>query len=220
MDSRQLERCTVVERQVRLILASRSPRREALLRQIGLKFQVEPSGAEERVLEGVPPGDMAEALALEKARLVASGRKRGIVIGADTVVVLDGQILGKPAGTEEAKEMLSRLSGREHRVITGVAVVDASTGRSRSDRVTTSVRFARLSEVEIKRYVATGEPLDKAGAYGIQGYGALLIERIDGCYFNVVGLPLRRLAELLRELGYDAFAMAGARRDTPLPSAL
>ena len=197
---------------MRLILASASPRREALLRQIGLRFEVAPSRAEERVPEGLPPRDLVERLAMEKARLVAAGRTRGLVIGADTVVVLDGRILGKPAGPDDAREMLRRLSGREHQVTTGIAVVDAATGESRRDSVTTTVTFAPLSEETIARYVSTGEPLDKAGAYAIQGYGALLIEGISGCYYNVVGLPLRRLAELLCELGYDAFEEATRRR--------
>jgi septum formation protein len=192
---------------LRLILASESPRREALLRQVGLEFEIVPSGADEQIAEGAPPAESAERLALEKARRVASGRSAGLVIGADTVVVLEGAILGKPAGPREAAEMLRRLSGREHQVITGVAVVDAATGAERSDSVATRVRFAPLGEETIARYVATGEPLDKAGAYAIQGFGALLIEGIQGCYPNVVGLPLRRLAELLAEFGYDAFSI-------------
>ncbi len=157
--------------------------------------------------EGVPPAEAARLLALDKAGAVASLYADGLVIGADTVVVLDHQVLGKPAGPEEAVEMLTRLSGRDHEVTTGLAVVDAASGDSRSDSVTTVVSFARLSPRVISRYVATGEPLDKAGAYAIQGFGALLIEGIDGCYYNVVGLPLRRLAEMLEELGYDAFTM-------------
>jgi septum formation protein len=148
---------------------------------------------------------LAEKLAVEKARLVASRFGDGLVVGADTVVVLDSQVLGKPEGPEEARAMLRHLSGREHRVITGIAVVNAATGQIRSDSVTTRVKFAALSEPVIDRYVDTGEPLDKAGAYAIQGYGALLVEGIIGCYYNVMGLPLRRLTELLGEFGYDAF---------------
>jgi len=192
---------------VELILASGSPRREMLLRQIGLNFQVEPSGAGENIPEDAAPRELAEKLAVEKARLVASRRSSGLVIGADTVVMLGSRALGKPANSDEAVEMLRALSGREHQVITGIAVVDAAGGRIRSDVVVTGVKFAPLSEDVIARYMATGEPMDKAGAYAIQGFGALLIEWIDGCYFNVVGLPLRRLAELLGEFGYDAFAM-------------
>lgn len=183
-----------------------------LLRQIGLRFDVVPSGADEPVPDGARPADVAERLAVAKARAVAAGREAGLVIGADTVVVLDGLILGKPSGPEEAAGMLRTLSGRRHEVITGIAVVDASTGRTRSDAVVTEVTFAPLSEELIERYVATSEPLDKAGAYGIQGFGALLIEGIEGCYFNVVGLPLRRLAELLSAFGFDAFEMLDGQR--------
>lgn len=190
-----------------LILASQSPRREALLRQVGLEFEVFPSGVEERLREGLPPAEGAEKLALQKAEWVAARCSDGLVIGADTVVVVDGRVLGKPTGVEDARDMLRLLSGREHEVITGIAVVDAASGRSRSDHVVTAVGFAPLTQEIIDRYVATGEPLDKAGAYAIQGYGALLIEGIRGCYNNVVGLPLRRLAELLGEFGYDAFRM-------------
>jgi septum formation protein len=192
---------------VSLILASQSPRREALLKQIGLQFEVAPSDVDERLAEGVDPVDAAKRLALEKARSVAAGRVQGLVIGADTVVVVDGRILGKPSGPEEARSMLRLLSGREHQVTTGIAVVDVATGRSRSEAVTTAVKFAPLSDLVIDRYVATGEPLDKAGAYAIQGFGALLIEGISGCFYNVVGLPLRRLAEMLGEFGFDAFVM-------------
>lgn len=191
----------------RLILASQSPRREALLRQAGLEFEISPSDVEERLSETLSPAEAAETLALEKARWVAARLSEGLVIGADTVVVVGRQILGKPAGAEDARAMLGLLSGREHEVITGIAVVDAGSGRSRSDSVTTAVSFAPLSQEIIDRYVATGEPLDKAGAYAIQGFGALLIEGIQGCYNNVVGLPLRRLAEMLGEFGYDAFEM-------------
>ncbi|HEX2988023.1 MAG TPA: Maf family protein [Chloroflexota bacterium] len=190
-----------------LILASGSPRREALMRQVGLQFEVEPSDAEESLPEGMTAEESARQLALKKARQVAARRIEGLVIGADTVVVVDGQILGKPSGPDEARDMIRRLSGREHQVITGIAVVDAATADSRSDSVSTDVRFAPLSQEVIDRYVATGEPLDKAGGYGIQGFAALLVESIRGDYNNVVGLPIRRLAELLGEFGYDAFKM-------------
>lgn len=191
-----------------LVLASESPRREMLLRQVGLDFQVVPSGVDESPPNnGASPEETAKGLALAKARHVASGRDSGLVIGADTVVVVDGLILGKPSGPEEAAEMIRTLGGKAHQVITGIAVVNAASGGVRSDTVVTEVRFAPLDEETIRRYVATGEPMDKAGGYAIQGYGSLLIERIDGDYFNVVGLPLRRLAELLREFGFDAFRM-------------
>jgi septum formation protein len=189
----------------RLVLASASPRREELLRQIGLEFDVIPSNADEPVLAYLSPADMAERLALDKALAVAARCSDALVIGADTVVVLDARILGKPEDPAEAREILRTLSGREHQVTTGIAVVDAGTGEARSGRVTTRVRFAPLSKELIDRYVATGEPMDKAGAYGIQGCGTLLVESISGCYTNVVGLPLRRLTELLHEFGYDAY---------------
>ena len=188
-----------------LILASSSPRREELLRQVGLSFEIVPSNAEEPLVESLPPAAVAERLALDKARAVAALRPGGLVIGADTVVVLDGRMLGKPSGDAEAREMLRSLSGRRHEVTTGIAVVDSDTGDSSFDSVTTQVDFALLSDEVIDRYIATGEPMDKAGAYGIQGCGALLIQGIVGCYTNVVGLPLRRLAELLAQFGYDAF---------------
>lgn len=177
------------------------------MRQVGLQFEVEPSDAEESLPEGMTAEESARQLALKKARQVAARRIEGLVIGADTVVVVDGQILGKPSGPDEARDMIRRLSGREHQVITGIAVVDAATADSRSDSVSTDVRFAPLSQEVIDRYVATGEPLDKAGGYGIQGFAALLVESIRGDYNNVVGLPIRRLAELLGEFGYDAFKM-------------
>lgn len=176
-----------------------------LLRQIGLEFEVVPSGVDESPPDGTTPRQVAEALALAKARHVASGRATGLVIGADTIVVLGDLILGKPSGPEDAARMLRTLGGRVHQVITGIAVVDAAGGRTLSDAVVTDVKFAHLNEETIRRYVGTGEPLDKAGAYAIQGCGSLLIERIDGDYFNVVGLPLRRLAEILGEFGFDAF---------------
>jgi len=177
------------------------------MRQMGLEFEVEPSDADESPPDGASAAVAAERLALGKARRVASRRAEGLVIGADTVVVIDGRVLGKPSGPEEAKAMLRQLSGREHQVITGIAVVDAATAVSRSDSISTGVRFVPLAQQLIDRYVATGEPLDKAGGYGIQGYGALLVEGIQGDYNNVVGLPVRRLAELLGEFGYDAFGM-------------
>jgi len=181
-----------------------------LLRQVGLDFEVAPSGLDESPPDGASPREVAEALAVAKAHHVASGRDSGLVIGADTVVALGNLILGKPTGPEEAAGMIRTLGGTTHRVITGIAVVDASDGRTRSDAVVTEVKFAVLDEETIRRYVATGEPLDKAGGYAIQGYGSLLIERIDGDYFNVVGLPLRRLAELLTEFSFDAFTMRGS----------
>jgi septum formation protein len=156
---------------------------------------------DERVLPGEAPGAYAVRVALDKARVIARRAKAGIIIGADTIVVLGDAILGKPADAEDAGRMLSLLSGRMHRVLTGLAVVDAASGREMTRLSETRVWFRDLTSEELAAYVASGEPLDKAGAYGIQEKGALLVSRIEGCYFNVVGLPLSLLGEMLREFG-------------------
>jgi len=184
-----------------VILASNSPRRRELLEQVGMTFLVAPANVDESVRDGEMPKDYAERLAMEKARAVASQRQEGIVIAADTIVVVGDSILGKPFDAADARRMLSALSGREHEVITGLAIIDAATRRSAARTSVTRVWFRNLSVKEISAYVATGEPLDKAGAYGIQERGALLVERIEGCYSNVVGLPLSLLGEMLREFG-------------------
>ena len=184
-----------------IILASNSPRRRELLAQIGLAFTVAPTDVDERVRPGESPQGYAERLALDKARAAALRVKAGIVIAADTIVVAGGTILGKPADAEDARRMLKELSGREHEVVTGLAVMDTTTGRTSVRMSTTKVCFRTLSEREITAYIATGEPLDKAGAYGIQERGALLVDRIEGCYTNVVGLPLSLLGEMLRNFG-------------------
>ncbi|MDI3280936.1 MAG: nucleoside triphosphate pyrophosphatase [Bacillota bacterium] len=187
----------------RIVLASSSPRRRELLRLLGLDFEVVPGGEVEYPYRGGDPAAYAQDLALRKARSVAESVGEGLVIGADTIVLLDGRVLGKPKDEREAEEMLTLLSGRKHQVITGVAVVEAPSGRSSLRAVKTEVAFRPLRREEIQAYIATGEPLDKAGAYGIQGYGAVLVERVEGCYFNVVGLPLATLAEMLRDFGVD-----------------
>ena len=186
-----------------LILASASPRRKELLERLGLEFRTVPAEVDERpIAEGIrDPERLVTALAEAKAKAVARAHPGALVIGADTVVVLDGEILGKPSDESEARRMLSRLSGRTHHVYTGVAVVDGASGRFHVCAEVTAVTFGRLTEELIDRYVRTGEPLDKAGAYGIQGLGATLVERVEGCYFNVVGLPLFRLARLLEAFG-------------------
>ena len=189
-----------------LILASTSPRRAELLRQIGLEFQVVASHwVEEPPTAAVRPDDYVARLARHKAEQVAATVPTGIIIGADTVVVSDGVILGKPADPAQAAAMLSSLSGKEHSVFTGVALIAVPEGQVMTFAEETRVTFRRLPPAEIRNYVATGEPLDKAGAYGIQGKGALLVERIQGCYFNVVGLPLSRLAAALTELGVSVW---------------
>ncbi|MGI6036768.1 MAG: Maf family protein [Limnochordia bacterium] len=185
----------------RIILASASPRRLDLLENLGLKPLVLPAQIDEDQVVGETPEETAQACALTKARFIYQQGQKGLIIGADTVVVLEGEVLGKPRDEREAVAMLTKLSGRVHRVITGLALIDGSTGASLADHVITEVTFRSLSPEEIRAYVATGEPLDKAGAYGIQGRGAVLVAGIHGCYFNVVGLPLARLYEMLGHFG-------------------
>jgi len=186
-----------------LVLASASPRRRELLQQIGLKFQVIPSCAAEEKLSGETPEELVTRLSLEKAGEVA--RRKGVdgrwFIGSDTIVLCDDNILGKPRDDAHATEMLQHLSGREHQVLSGYAVIDRQTGRQRAEAVSTRVWFRQLTEAEIARYIATGEPMDKAGAYAIQGLGICFVARIEGSYTNVVGLPLCRLTTAMKELG-------------------
>lgn len=186
-----------------LVLASSSPRRQELLRQVGLSFIVDPSDVDEHIADPRSPGDLVEQLALRKARAVAERHPDAPVLGADTIVVIDGEVLGKPADQQGAVAMLERLSGRTHQVMTGVAIVQQ--GRALVSHEETAVRFAPLTREQIEWYVKTGEPMDKAGAYGIQGYAAALIEAISGDYFNVVGLPLFRTVKMLSQIGYPVF---------------
>jgi septum formation protein len=182
-----------------LILASGSPRRVALLDELGVPFHTVVSGAPETINPGLIPEAQAVALAERKARVVASRRLEGTVLGADTIVVLGGEILGKPVDDADATRMLRRLSGEEHRVITGIAVVNGGTGSLHASAVSSTVRFRTLSDEEIERYVASREPQGKAGAYAIQGLGAGLISTLEGCFTNIVGLPLCETARLLME---------------------
>jgi len=189
-----------------LILASQSPRRKELLSLILKQFKViEGSFDESTVPITLSPSEHVVYSARMKAESVAVAHTDAVVVGADTIVVLDDKIMGKPADPEDAKHMLSSLSGRTHQVYTGLAVI--ADGVKISAYECTDVVFAKLSEQVIERYVATGEPLDKAGAYGIQGVGCALIERISGCYFNVVGLPVHRLARLLTHFRVDTFLL-------------
>lgn len=199
-----------------LILASRSPRRSELLQLAGLPFRVEPPGDVEAELAaslaaaGAAPADYALALARAKASAVAARNPGRLVLGADTIVVLDGDILEKPRDRADAARLLGRLSGRRHTVITAIALAvvaaagpDAPFARGSVDLAaaeSTEVEFLSVSAASIDRYIATGEPMDKAGAYGIQGYGALMVRRVEGCYFNVMGLPLARLGQLLAQV--------------------
>jgi len=183
-----------------IILASASPRRTEIMNQLGLDFQVIPSEVSEIIPEkSTAPQELVTELALHKASDVACKLERGLVIGADTLVVFEDTIFGKPSGPAEAVRMLSVLNGKIHSVFTGIAMIQVPSGRIESGYSETKVKFRTLSKEEIQSYVATGEPLDKAGAYGIQGKGGVLIEGIAGCYFNVVGLPLSKLGEMLKK---------------------
>jgi septum formation protein len=181
----------------RVILASASPRRRELLTLVGIAHDVQPMDIDESYASGETPREHAERLARGKAAAVDDGD--AVVIGSDTIVVVDGDVLGKPRDREQARAMLRRLSGRSHTVMTGVAV--QWRGRLVSGLEEVGVTFRALSDDDIARYIDTGEPMEKAGAYGIQGYGATIVERVDGDYFAVMGLSLIRLTRLFRELG-------------------
>ncbi len=188
----------------RIILASASPRRRELLAQIGLKCEVVPSDVVEEA-QALAPEELAEHLAVLKAQDVAgSFTGEGYVIGADTLVVLDGVIYGKPVDRKDARRMLLHLQGREHQVITGLAVIRLADGKLLRGHEITRVSIRPLNIGEIEAYIATGEPMDKAGAYAVQGRAAMFIPRINGCYFNVVGLPLARLMDMLNAAGWSA----------------
>ncbi len=183
-----------------LILASASPRRRELLSRFGVPFRVVPARGKELAPEGLTPGELVKCLAEHKAAEVAGNEDAdSVIVAADTVVEIDGEILGKPSGPADAGTMLRRLSGRTHRVWTGVCVRRGD--RVLSEAECTAVFFRELEEDEIRAYVATGEPLDKAGAYGYQDRACLFVERIEGDYFNVVGLPMHLLGRMLRAFG-------------------
>jgi septum formation protein len=181
------------------VLASASPRRRDLLNLIGIVHEVRPANIDETMRPDEVPRRHAERLAREKASAIAMRDPDLITIGADTIVVVDGNVLGKPVDKEDAARMLGMLSGREHTVITAVAVSRGKKLRSSVEEV--QVTFRSLGKDEIDAYIATGEPMDKAGAYGIQGYGATIVERVEGDYFAVMGLPLVRLVGLMRDVG-------------------
>lgn len=189
---------------MRFVLASASPRRLTLLAQIGILADVRPSNFNEVEGNNIPAELMVRTNALGKGRdILSECAKDDIIIAADTVVVLDNKVIGKPRDEEDAKRMLITLSGKEHKVITGVAVFHQ--GRELVETVITAVRFRKLAPDEIDAYISTGEPLDKAGAYGIQGYGTIFVEAINGCYNNVVGLPLARLYQMLAQMEVKLF---------------
>lgn len=193
---------------MKIVLASQSPRRKELLGRMGLEFVTQASKIDESAFDGLEARELVATLSREKAQWIARQLDgETLVIGADTVVVRDGAALGKPKDAEDAVAMLLSLSGRDHQVCTGVTVC-------RGDRVLTQVEetqvtFRDLTETEVRQYVSTGEPMDKAGAYGIQGLGGLLVEGIRGDYSNVVGLPVCRLGQMLTDFGVDCLALAG-----------
>lgn len=193
---------------MKIVLASQSPRRRELLGKMGLEFTTKSPEIDEEAIHGLPAQALVKALSREKAFHIAKDEdKDTIVIGSDTVVVLDGEILGKPADLQQAEEMISALSGRSHEVCTGVTVCQGDKVVSQAE--VTQVTFRALTPEEVRQYVRTGEPMDKAGAYGIQGYGALLVEGIRGDYSNVVGLPVCRLGRILLDFGVDCLELAG-----------
>lgn len=185
----------------KIILASASPRRKELLEKIGLKFEVEPSNYAEDMHSKLNPDELARAISLGKARAVASKHKNAIVIAADTFIVFRGKIMGKPNTEAEARKMLMALRGKSHSVITGFTILDTEENKVLTKSVETVIHIKKLTPKEIDAYVKSKEPLDKAGAYAIQGLGSVIVERIEGDYFNVMGLPLSALAESLTEFG-------------------
>jgi len=191
---------------MKIILASASPRRAEILSEAGIPFELLPVEVDETRRSGENAEAMCTRLAEAKVRAAVARlgavNEPAIIVAADTAVEIDGEILGKPASPEAAREMLRRLSGKTHRVLTALALIRLPDGAARSDVERTEVRFAALEQDEIEEYVATREPMDKAGGYAIQGRGGRFVERVDGCYFNVVGLPLARLYRNLKELGW------------------
>lgn len=182
-----------------IILASGSPRRKELLSLIGLKFKVDVSDFEENLGLKLKPHELSKYLSFEKARAVAHNYKNAVIIAADTFIVFRGKLLGKPHTEKEAMRMLTLLNGKSHSVITGYTVLDTNTGKKSSRSVETKVWFRNMAEDELRAYVRTGEPLDKAGAYAIQGIGSLIVKKIEGDYFNVIGLPIASLAATLKK---------------------
>ncbi len=196
---------------MKIVLASASPRRAEILRNAGIPFEAHAATLDESRRPGELRADYVRRLALAKARAAANDQKDTgdrLFIGADTVVFAAGEILGKPESPDDARRMLHLLSGSVHEVHTGLAVIRRPGAMEGIIEEVTSVTFARLSDEEIESYIATGEPFDKAGAYGIQGVGGRYVTRIEGCYFNVMGLPLARLWSLLREFGWKKSAPA------------
>jgi len=185
----------------KIILASQSPRRRDLLKQIGLEFEIDPSNYEEDMTLDMEPRKLAEYLSLGKTKDVAQRHKDSIIISADTIIAVDNEVFGKPKTPEKAKYMLQKLSGRAHSVITGFTIINTEINKQISKSVETKVYFKNISEEEMDAYIATGEPLDKGGGYAIQGMAALFVEKIEGDYFNIVGLPIIALTDELKNFG-------------------
>jgi septum formation protein len=189
----------------KIILASASPRRKELLEKIGLKFDVEPSDYEEEINSGLEPHELVRQISVKKAESVAARYKDAIIIAADTIGVISNKIIGKPHTENEARKMLKEISGKSHSVITGFTILDTAANKTISRTVNTRVYIKKLTKQEIDAYVKTGEPLDKAGAYAIQGRGAVIVEKIEGDYYNVMGLPLNALTTALKEFGINVW---------------
>ena len=189
----------------KIILASASPRRKELLEKISLKFEVDASDCKEEIDSELEPDEFVRQISIKKAKSVAVRHKNAIIIAADTIGVIGNKILGKPHTENEARKMLNEISGKSHSVITGFTVLDTATNKIMSRTVNTKVYIKKLTKQEIDAYVQTGEPLDKAGAYAIQGLGAVIVEKIEGDYYNVMGLPLNALTEALKEFGINVW---------------
>jgi len=185
----------------KIILASASPRRKEIFKKTGLKFKVDESNCDEKADTGLKPHELAKFLSRAKAKDVARRHRNALVVAADTIVISGRKIFGKPGGEEQAREMLTTLSGKAHSVITGFTIIDTANKKELSRSVETKVYVKRLSEDEIAAYIRSGEPFGKAGSYGIQGLGAVIVKKIEGDFFNVMGLPLNALAESLKKFG-------------------
>ena len=199
----------------KLILASASPRRKEILEALGLDFVVDPSRIPEPgPVPGETPARYAARVARSKVQDVSKRHHRGLIIGADTIVVAGGERFGKPSGKEEARSMLRALEGRWHEVVSGISLMDCETERARSRSVTSRVHFRRLSGSEIDWYLTTADYRDKAGAYGIQGYAAMFVDRIEGCYFNIVGFPIAAFYSMCREMNVSLLDLIRSSKET------
>jgi len=196
----------------KIILASTSPGRHFLAEKMGLDFDIVPSNYEEDMKMKMKPGRLVKTLALGKAEDVAKRFKKGIVIGVDTIVVFKGKKLGKPKSEQESYESLVSFSGKSQRIYSGMALIDCETGKKIVSYDYTKVKFRKMDDIEIRKYIATGEPMSKAGSYAIQGLGSIFIESIKGCYPNAMGLPVHRLNKNLKKMGVNIFEYSKWKR--------